>query len=389
MSIRRLAATAAGGLVIAFGVGPIHPLLAQVKEDPNADTPIIREVATQHIFEVRVGRVAEKKATNVAVKQFAQKMVTDHASMQNQWSTLISRNGPFLPSLGRERTDQLKRLEKISGADFDRTYMSVMIDDHAKAVNYLQTQSQAAQSAQVRERIAADLPIVQQHLSLAQQVGSQVGATSSVAVNTPNPPVVTQNPPVVTQNPPVVTQNPPTQTPPVVTQNPPVVSQATPANRAEIKADRRFIQEAMADNFMVVRMGQLAENRATNSATRQFGQRMVTDHEQMQNQWVAMTSRNGMPMKPGMGRLHRVKEDRLKKASANEFDRLFLDMMVKEHQERVGYYSKEGRSAHSAQVRQVVDYSLPILQQHLTMAKQLGAPVGVDTLTARVQASIK
>jgi putative membrane protein len=377
MSIRRLAATAAGGLVIAFGVGPIHPLHAQVKEDPNADTPIIREVATQHIFEVRVGRVAEKKAINAAVKQFAQKMVTDHASMENQWSALISRNGPFLPSLGRERTDQLKQLEKLSGADFDRTYMSVMIDDHAKAVNYLQTQSQAAQSAQVRERIAADLPIVQQHLSLAQQVGSQVGATSSVAVNTPNPPVVTQNPPVVTQN------------PPVATQNPPVVSQTTPGNRAEIKADRRFIQEAMADNFMVVRMGQLAENKATNSAVRQFGQRMVVEHGQMQNQWVAMTSRNGMPMKPGMGRLHRVKEERLKEASANEFDRLFMTMMVQEHQERVGYYSKEGRSAHSAQVRQVVTYSLPILQQHLTMAKQLGAQVGVDTVTARVQASIK
>ena len=45
----------------------------------------------------------------------------------------------------------------------------------------------AAQSAEVRQLAASGLPTVEQHLTMAQQVGSQVGATTGIAVVPQNP----------------------------------------------------------------------------------------------------------------------------------------------------------------------------------------------------------
>jgi putative membrane protein len=378
MRIRTLTAAATVGLGFALGVGPVRPLYAQGNPaDINLDIDFIRQAASDNMFEVRGGGLAEKQAANPAVKQFGQQMVTDHTKLNNDLSAVVSPGRPFLPGMSREQEQEFDQLKKLSGAEFDRAYMSAMIQGHQKAVSSFQTQAQTAHSTQVRQLVIAALPTLQQHLTLAQQVGSQVGAGPSVAVTPTNPPV-SQNPPV--QNPPVVTQNPPApaQNPTAANQNP--QAQATAHVQAKVKADAEFIRDAVADNFLEVHLGQLAEKKARNSAVKEFGQRMVTDHTTMQTGWVQMAHQNGMPIKPGMGPRHREKLTRLEKMSGKKFDRAFMTLMIQQHQDEVEYFSKEGRAANSAPVRSLVTTGLPILQQHLSLAKQIGNRVGVDTV---------
>jgi putative membrane protein len=147
---------------------------------------------------------------------------------------------------------------------------------------------------------------------------------------------------------------------------------------ANLKADSRFIREVTADNMLEVTLGQLAERKAENSEVRQFAQRMVADHNKLQNDWVSMASSNGMNFKTGFGKNHRKKLDQLQKLSGKEFDRAYMTLMIQDHKDYVDYFRKEGRAARSAAVRNRVSSDLSILEQHWAMAKQIGVKVGAN-----------
>jgi putative membrane protein len=158
-------------------------------------------------------------------------------------------------------------------------------------------------------------------------------------------------------------------------------AQAKPANTKadSIQADSKLIHEATADNLLEVRLGDLAERKATNAMVKQFAQRMVTDHQRMEKQWTDMASKHGMPFQPGLGKLHEQKLDRLQRADQQAFDREYVTTVIRQHEDDVDYFKKEGESARSAPVRKLVAYMLPILQDHLTSARQVGKQVGIDS----------
>src|SRR4029453_911018 len=178
--------------------------------------------------------MAQEKATMSPVKQFGQQMATDHTNLENQLTGLVSKNGPnFQPSMSKENAAEVSQLEKLSGAQFDQQYMTSMIQHHQQDISTLQSQGQSAKSAEARQMIAATVPVLQQHLSMATQVGGQVGANGGVAVATQpyrNPPSTGTTTSPTTQNPPVSTQ--PGQV------------------QGDISADMAFVREAASSNLM-------------------------------------------------------------------------------------------------------------------------------------------
>ncbi len=88
MSMRSLMASAAGGMVLALSAG-INPLQAQGSQ---TEQQFVNQVAAENLMEVRLGQAAQQRATNPSVKQFAQRMVIDHTSMQKQWMAAAKKN---------------------------------------------------------------------------------------------------------------------------------------------------------------------------------------------------------------------------------------------------------------------------------------------------------
>ncbi|MBE9168502.1 DUF4142 domain-containing protein [Pleurocapsales cyanobacterium LEGE 06147] len=59
-------------------------------------------------------------------------------------------------------------------------------------------------------------------------------------------------------------------------------------------SDREFVIEAAQGGIAEVQLGQLASQQASNNAVRQFGQRMVTDHTQTNNQLEQIASQKAL-----------------------------------------------------------------------------------------------
>ena len=357
---------AASGLVVALAAVPLAPVHAQGQiSQLSQDSKLIFQMASSNIMEVRLGQMAQQKAANAAVKQFGQQMATDHTNLENQLTGLVSKNGTnFQPAMSKENQAEISRLEKLSGAQFDQQYMTSMIQHHQQDISTLQSQSQSAKSAEARQMISASLPVLQQHLTLATQVGGQVGANGGVAVATQP----YRNPTTTG-----TTTSPTTQNPTVSTQPGQVTTQGN------ISADMGFVREAASGNLMEIQLGQLAQNKASNPAVKQFAQRMVADHNNLQNQLTSVASSGGQSFTPTMDSRHQNQINRLQGLSGAEFDRDYMSLMIRAHQRDVNNFQTQSQSANSAQVRTLATNSLPVLQQHLSLAQQVGSQVGADT----------
>jgi putative membrane protein len=314
-----------------------------------ADSAFIREAGTGNMLEIRLSNLAQQKASNSAVKDFAKRMVSDHTSMWDQWSSLAKKNGlPVSSSLDAAHQQTVSQLGALSGADFDRAYLSAMVQNHQDAATTFQQLGPSAHSAEVRQLAATELPAIQQHLSLAQQVASQVGAPTSVA--TSPAPLPTPGGKV---NPP---QNDKGQN-------------GKGGNNA--KADGDYVTEVAYGHIMEVRLAQIAQQKATDPQVKQFADRMYDDFNKWMGRWSELASKNGANFNPNMGPKHQEKIERLQKAPREDFDKTYLDIVTENLNSMIPYFQKEGGDAQTGKVRNMVKDELPTLQQHLQVAERL------------------
>ena len=155
----------------------------------SADRDFVTHAAVGGMAEVQLGELAQKKASSDAVKQFASRMVEDHGKANTELKSIASAKGVQLPtSLDRKHTRDMERLQKLSGADFDREYMKHMVDDHKKDVGAFQKQADKGRDEQLKGFASKTLPTLQEHLKMAQTVSDQVsGATTGKGAKPPKP----------------------------------------------------------------------------------------------------------------------------------------------------------------------------------------------------------
>jgi putative membrane protein len=129
----------------------------------------LKKAAQDGIAEVELGKLARDKAMRDEVRQFADRMVTDHAKANAEVHALASSNGVKLPTEpDRDHIKDLDKLRKLSGPEFDREYMRHMLKDHKDDVEDFRDQAKADKPNDVNRFAAKTLPVLEDHLRLAQ-----------------------------------------------------------------------------------------------------------------------------------------------------------------------------------------------------------------------------
>jgi putative membrane protein len=136
-----------------------------------SDARFMKEAAGGGLAEVQLGQLAQEKAGSDQVKQFGQRMVTDHSKANEQLEQLAQQKNVRLPKApdAKERAEKA-RLEKLSGDQFDKAYMSHMVADHKKDVAEFRKESSAAHDPDVKNFVSQTLPTLQEHLKQAESI---------------------------------------------------------------------------------------------------------------------------------------------------------------------------------------------------------------------------
>lgn len=132
---------------------------------------------TVNTGEVELGQLALERSRNSAVRQFAQRMVTEHHNL-DQRVRAVTHNLGATPGTNQV-TQQLERtvrdtkasLRDAEGASFDRTYMRSQIDLHEWALQTLDdTLIPSARSGELRDVLLDMRASVANHLNQARQI---------------------------------------------------------------------------------------------------------------------------------------------------------------------------------------------------------------------------
>src|SRR5436853_4275485 len=145
----------------------------------NADAAAMKQLAQANLNEIEGGKAAAAKAQSPDVKQFAQKMATDHQQMLTELETLAKSKGVALPQSGSLKDKaEMKMMERSSGADFDKKYMEQMVKDHQKDAKETQDIAAKAKDPEFKAAVQKAHSKIEEHLQLAQRIASQHGAAA-------------------------------------------------------------------------------------------------------------------------------------------------------------------------------------------------------------------
>jgi len=153
------------------------PLLILACSSAKDSNKFATNAAQGGMAEVELGRLATQRAGDVSVREFGARMVADHGRANSELKSIAGQKGIQLPTeLNSEQKSEMDKLSKMSGAEFDKEYMSAMLKDHETDVKDFDTQAREGNDPEIKAFAGKTLPTLQQHLQMAQQAAQKVGA---------------------------------------------------------------------------------------------------------------------------------------------------------------------------------------------------------------------
>jgi putative membrane protein len=148
-------------------------IAAEAEDSPPAPTVFVTKAAQAGMTEVELGKIALGKSKNAEVREFAQRMVTDHGKANKELAAIAKTKGIEAPKkLDTEHADMVRKLQAQDGAAFDVEYSRHMNMDHDKALALFEAESKAS-DADLSGFAEKTLPTLKEHKQMAGKLPGQ------------------------------------------------------------------------------------------------------------------------------------------------------------------------------------------------------------------------
>lgn len=147
------------------------PVSPQTQAVHGEDAKFLLDALRSSKAEVQMGELAQQRSHNGAVQQFGEKLQADHAKAADEIETLLeplNMNVPTEPSA--EQQNHHAALAKLSGEEFDRAFVRLMVASHREAIAKYEAQTHANPNKQLAELATKQLPALRQHLATAESL---------------------------------------------------------------------------------------------------------------------------------------------------------------------------------------------------------------------------
>lgn len=148
-------------LALAFAAGGCA-------KDPK-DQDFVTKAGQGGLAEVQIGQLAATKGVAADVKAFGQRMVSDHGKANDELKSVAATAGATVPSEpSSDQRDTMAKLDKESGADFDKAYAKAMVKDHKEDIDLFKKEASSGQNADLKAFAQKTLPTLEEHLRMAE-----------------------------------------------------------------------------------------------------------------------------------------------------------------------------------------------------------------------------
>ena len=166
-------------LVLAAAL--LAPALALGQGKPS-DPQIAHIVVTANQIDIDAGKLAKSKSKNREVKEFAQRMITDHTAVNKQAGALAKKLGvkpednDTSKSLKKGANDNIANLKKLKDGAFDKAYIEHEVAYHQAVLDAIdKVLIPSAQNAELKDLIVKVRPAIATHLEHAKHAQADLG----------------------------------------------------------------------------------------------------------------------------------------------------------------------------------------------------------------------
>ncbi len=143
------------------------------------------------------------------------------------------------------------------------------------------------------------------------------------------------------------------------------------------RADRRFARSAVVANLRSEELGKLAAAKAANADVKAFGKSLAEDGAKIHIQLLVAGNAAGITLPGELNAKSEAAYADLAARSGDDFDRAFLDQVVKHHESALAACEREAhRHRSEINLNKFAAATVPVLQQQLSAAKDLQARLG-------------
>ncbi len=131
----------------------------------KSDIKFLKDAASGGITEVILGKLALKRGINKRVKNFGAMMTRDHNKANNSLMALAKSKHISLMTVPDDDDQKIiDMLSKKSGEDFDKAYVSDMVNDHQNDIKEFDNASKNCSDPEIKQFAAKMLPVLKNHL---------------------------------------------------------------------------------------------------------------------------------------------------------------------------------------------------------------------------------
>jgi putative membrane protein len=135
--------------------------------------------------------------------------------------------------------------------------------------------------------------------------------------------------------------------------------------------DNIWFKTMTVANMTELQSSQLALSQSQNPAVKDFAQKMINDHTMAGNEIMQLAAQKQVACPTELDASHQAIIDDLKARSGPDFDKVYIDVQVKAHQDTITADENEANNGTDVQVKSEASKLLDTLRMHLDMAQKL------------------
>ncbi|MET0280134.1 MAG: DUF4142 domain-containing protein [Steroidobacteraceae bacterium] len=153
-----------------FALAALMATALPAAEAPTDPSGFVSGATQAGLVEVELAQLALASSGNVAVKQFATRMATDHRAANAELAAMAAAKGIAVPNaLDADHRKMITGLRGKTGKAFDAAYAAHMVQDHAAAVELFQA-NVSHPDGELAAFAGKTLPVLQEHKRLADNL---------------------------------------------------------------------------------------------------------------------------------------------------------------------------------------------------------------------------
>lgn len=147
--------------------------------------------------------------------------------------------------------------------------------------------------------------------------------------------------------------------------------QKKPAGKGAM-TDQQFVDFAAQTDMVEANLGQLASSSGSSQQVKDYGQMLATDHTKDFGQLSDVAKQAGLTVPSAIDSEHnKTMIDPFQKLTGAAFDHKYIQEMIAGHTKAIAIYKKEAADAQSPALKSYAETALPVLEKHLSDAKNL------------------